>query len=274
MGLAFTQLFAQLKKRVMRDDLFGLAAQLAYFFLLSLFPLLLFLISLLPYLPITIEDILGVIRDFAPKITIQLIETNLHELTEKNVKLLSFGIIATIWSASNGINAIVRAFNKAYEVKESRSFIVARGMSILFTFAMLFVFVIALLLPVFGKVIGVYLFAKFGLSDEFMAIWTTLRWLLSSIILLIVFTGLYWIAPNIKLRCITVVPGAVFATVGWELSSLAFSFYVSNFGNFSATYGSIGAIIVLMIWFYMTGIIIILGGEINAMYSKYKKEDC
>ena len=274
MGLAFTQLFAQLKKRVMRDDLFGLAAQLAYFFLLSLFPLLLFLISLLPYLPITIEDILGVIRDFAPKITIQLIETNLHELTEKNVKLLSFGIIATIWSASNGINAIVRAFNKAYEVKESRSFIVARGMSILFTFAMLFVFVVALLLPVFGKIIGVYLFAKFGLSDEFMAIWTTLRWLLSSIILLIVFTGLYWIAPNIKLRCITVVPGAVFATVGWELSSLAFSFYVSNFGNFSATYGSIGAIIVLMIWFYMTGIIIILGGEINAMYSKYKKEDC
>ncbi|MBY0122935.1 YihY/virulence factor BrkB family protein [Bacillus sp. S/N-304-OC-R1] len=274
MGLTFSNLFSQLKRRVVEDDLFGLAAQLAYFFLLSLFPLLLFVISLLPYLPITQEDIIGVIRDFAPKETIQLIETNLNELTNKNVKLLSFGIIATIWSASNGINAIVRAFNKAYEVKESRSFIVARGMAILFTFAMIFVFIVALLLPVFGKIIGSYLFAKLGLSDEFMTIWNTLRWLLSSIILFIVFTGIYWIAPNTKLKCITVVPGAIFATVGWELSSLAFSFYVTNFGNYSATYGSIGAIIVLMFWFYMTGIIIILGGEINAVYSKYKKEGC
>ncbi|WNS76395.1 YihY/virulence factor BrkB family protein [Bacillus sp. DTU_2020_1000418_1_SI_GHA_SEK_038] len=274
MGLAFSNLVSQLKKRLMEDDLFGWAAQLAYFFLLSLFPLLLFLISLLPYLPITQEDILSVIRDFAPQETMKLIETNLNELSKKNGKLLSLGIIATIWSASNGINAIVRAFNKAYDVKESRSFIVARGMAILFTFAMLFVFVVALLLPVFGKIIGIYLFAKFGLSDEFMTIWNTLRWLVSSIILFIVFTGLYWIAPNIKLRCITVIPGAIFATVGWELSSLAFSYYVSNFGNYSATYGSIGAIIVLMIWFYLTGIIIILGGEINAVYSKYKKEDC
>lgn len=274
MGRAFSNLFSQLKKRVMEDDLFGWAAQLAYFFLLSLFPLLLFLVSLLPYLPITQEDILAVIRDFAPKDSMRLIESNISALSKKNGGLLSFGIIATIWSASNGINAIVRAFNKAYDVKETRHFLVARGMAILFTFAMLFVFVIALLLPVFGKIIGVYLFAEFGLSDEFMTIWNTLRWLVSSIILFIVFTGLYWIAPNTKLKCITVIPGAIFATVGWELSSLAFSYYVSNFGNYSATYGSIGAIIVLMIWFYLTGIIIILGGEINAVYSKYKKEDC
>ncbi|KAB2336098.1 YihY/virulence factor BrkB family protein [Cytobacillus depressus] len=274
MGQAFANLFTQLKKRVMEDDLFGLAAQLAYFFLLSLFPLLLFLVSLLPYLPITTEDILAVIRDFAPKESMRLIEANISSLSQKNGGVLSFGIIATIWSASNGINAIVLAFNKAYNVKETRHFIVARGMSILFTFAMLFVFVVALLLPVFGKIIGGYLFAKLGLSGEFMTIWNTLRWLVSSIILFIVFTGLYWIAPNIKLKCVTVVPGAIFATIGWELSSLAFSYYVTNFINFSATYGSIGAVIVLMLWFYLTGIIIILGGEINAIYSKYKKEDC
>lgn len=274
MGRAFSNLFKQIKRRVMEDDLFGLAAQLAYFFLLSLFPLLLFLVSLLPYLPITQEDILSVIRDFAPKDSMELIEKNISQLSNKNGGLLSFGIVATIWSASNGINAIVSAFNKAYDVKESRPFIVARGMAILFTFAMLFVFIIALLLPVFGKLIGLYLFAKFGLSDEFMTVWNTLRWLVSSIILFIVFMGLYWIAPNVKLKCITVIPGAIFATVGWELSSLAFSYYVSNFGNFSATYGSIGAIIVLMFWFYLTGIIIVLGGEINAVFSKTKKDDC
>jgi len=274
MSRRFPALLSRLWKRVMEDDLFGLAAQLAYYFLLSLFPLLLFLFTLFPYLPITQEDILGVVRDFAPAGSIELIEANIQELTTKNIQLLSFGIIATIWSASNGINAIVRAFNKAYEVKESRSFLVARGMSILFTFAMLFVMIIALLLPVFGKVIGVYLFAKFGLSDDFIEIWNTLRWLVSSIILFIVFTGLYWIAPNKKLTCISIIPGAIFATVGWELSSLAFSYYVSNFSNYSATYGSIGAVIVLLIWIYLTGIIIIIGGEINALHSKITDENC
>lgn len=274
MGRALSYLLSQLWKRVMEAELFGLAAQLAYFFLLSLFPLLIFLVTLLPYLPLTQEDILGVVRDFAPEQTYNLIESNLNEISSKNVKLLSFGIIATIWTASNGINAIVRALNKAYEVKESRPFLIARGMAVLFTFGMVFVFVIALLLPVFGKIIGVYLFSKFGLSDEFMAGWDTLRWLVSSIILFMVFTGLYWIAPNIKLKCVSAVPGAIFATVGWELSSLAFSYYVENFGNFSATYGSIGAIIVLLLWFYLTGIIIIIGGEINAAYSKFKDKDC
>ena len=267
------QFLLLLCKRVMRDDLFGLAAQLAYYILLSLFPLLLFLFNLLPYLPITEEDILGVVRDFAPAGSIELIETNIHELTKRNIELLSFGIIATIWSASNGINAIVRAFNKAYEVKESRSFLIARGMSILFTFAMLFIILIALLLPVFGKIIGGYVFAKLGIS-HFLDIWNTLRWLISSIILFIVFTALYWLGPNKKLRCISSIPGAIFATVGWELSSLAFSYYVSNFGNYSATYGSIGAVIVLLIWIYLTGIIIIIGGEINALYRKMTDEDC
>src|SRR5690606_38463756 len=145
---------------------------------------------------------------------------------------------------------------------------------ILFTIAMIFVIVVALVLPVFGKQIGFFLFSYFGLSGPFLDIWNTLRWLVSSIILFIVFTGLYWIAPNKKLTCVSVIPGAIFATVGWILTSLAFSFYVSNFGNFSATYGSIGAVIVLMIWFYLSGIIIILGGEINAVHSKMKDENC
>lgn len=274
MGRAYSTLIPSLWRRVEEDDVFGLAAQLAYFFLLSLFPLLIFLVTLLPYLPITQEDILNVIRDFAPGETMRLIETNIYEITQKNGKLLSFGVIATIWSASNGINAIVRAFNKAYDVKESRPFLIARGMAILFTFAMIFVFVLALLLPVFGKEIGLFLFSEFGLSSQFLAIWNMLRWLVSPLILFIVFTGLYWIAPNKKLTCISAVPGALFATVGWVLSSLAFSYYVSSFGNFSATYGSIGAIIVLMIWFYISGIIIILGGEINAINTKFKKDEC
>ena len=159
-------------------------------------------------------------------------------------------------------------------MKETRPFLIARGMAILLTFAMVFVFVLALLLPVFGKQIGLFLFSVFGFSNQFMALWHMLRWLASPVILFIIFVGLYWIAPNKKLTCISAIPGAILATIGWILSSLAFSFYVNHFGNFSATYGSIGAIIVLMIWFYLTGIIIILGGEFNAIYSQYKGEQC
>jgi membrane protein len=254
--------------RVGRDDIPGMAAQLAYFFLLSLFPLLIFLVTLLPYLSITQDYLMSYIRDFAPGESMALIETSINEvMMNKNGKLLSFGIIGTLWSASNGINAIVSAFNKAYDVKESRSFVVARGIAILLTIGMILVIVVALLLPVFGKQIGVFLFAKFGFSNQFLAGWNALRWLISPLFLFIIFTGLYWIAPNHKLTCLSAVPGAIFSTIGWAITSLSFSFYVGNFGTYTATYGSIGAIIVLMVWFYLSGFVIILGGEINAYFT-------
>ena len=261
--------------RIEEDDLPGLSAQLAYFFLLSLFPLLIVLFTLLPYFPIPHEDMLGMIRDFAPAEAMKLIEKNVKEImSQRNGGLLSFGIIGTIWSASNGINAIVRAFNKAYNVKESRSFIVARGMAVLLTFGMIFVFLLAIILPVFGKEIGLFLFSQLGYTEQFIKVWNTLSWLGSAVILFLIFTGLYWSAPNVKLKCRSAFPGAIFATIGWILSSMGLSFYVGNISNYSLTYGGIGAIIVLMIWLYLSAFIIILGGEVNAFYSEKKRTNC
>ncbi|MFT8319868.1 MAG: YihY/virulence factor BrkB family protein [Bacillus sp. (in: firmicutes)] len=266
--ITFTKKIAQ---RIKQDDVFDLAAQLAYYFLLSIFPLIIFMMTLLPYLPITKEDLLGIIGTFAPGDSMNIIESNLEQVLSKNGTLLSFGIIATIWSASNGLNAIVKAFNKAYDVEETRSFIVARAMSIVLTLAMIAVVVIALLLPVFGEQIGLFLFSQFSLSDEFLTVWGAVRFLVSPAILFIVFLALYWFAPNKKMKCVSAVPGAIFATVGWVIVSFGFSYYVGNFGNYSATYGSIGAIIITMIWFYLTGVIIMIGGEINAYYTDKKK---
>ncbi len=261
--------------RIEEDDIPGLSAQLAYFFLLSLFPLLIFIFTLLPYLPIPYPDILGSIREFAPPQTMDLVEKNVnHVMNNRNGGLLSFGIIGTIWSSSNGIHALVRAFNKAYNVNESRSFIVSRGMAILLTIGMILVFIVAVLLPIFGREIGIFLFSYLGFKMEFLRIWEMLRLVVSALILFLIFTGLYWIAPNVKLRCRSAFPGAGFATVGWILSSYALSFYVSKFNNFSLTYGSIGAIIVLLIWLYISGFIIIIGGEINAFYSEKNKSNC
>lgn len=274
-GNVRSSLLKLLWHRIEEDDLNGLSAQLAYFFLLSLFPLLIVLFTLLPYIPIPQQDMLGMIKAFAPVETLDLIEKNItYVMNHRNGGLLSFGIIGTIWSASNGINAIVRAFNKAYNVKESRSFIVARGMAILLTFAMIFVFILALIIPIFGREIGVYLFSKLGYATQFLKLWHALSWVVSAIILFLIFTGLYWIAPNIKLECRSALPGAAFATLGWIVSSLGLSFYVGKISNYSLTYGSIGTIIVLMVWLYLSAFIIILGGEINAFYSERKKTSC
>jgi membrane protein len=218
---------------------------------------------------------LGIIRDFAPVEAMDLIEKNVQEIMDqRNGGLLSFGIIGTIWSASNGISAIVTAFNKAYNVKESRSFIVSRGMAILLTFGMIFVLILAIVLPIFGREIGIFLFSQLGYTSEFIKLWNTLSLLVSAIILFLIFTGLYWIAPNVKLKCRSAFPGAAFATLGWIISSVCLSFYVGNISNYSLTYGSIGAIIVLMIWLYISAFIIILGGEINAFYSEKNRKNC
>lgn len=274
-GNVRSSLLRLLWHRIDEDDLPGLSAQLAYYFLLSLFPLLIVLFTLLPYIPIPHQDMLGVIRDFAPGDTMDLIEKNVHDImNHRNGGLLSFGIIGTLWSASNGINAIVKAFNKAYNVKESRSFIVSRGMAMLLTFGMILVLILAIVLPVFGKEIGIFLFSQLGYTTEFIKLWNTLSWLVSAIILFLIFTGLYWIAPNVKLKCRSAFPGAIFATIGWIVSSIGLTFYVGRIGNYSLTYGSIGAIIVLMIWLYISAFIIILGGEINAFYSEKNRKNC
>ena len=142
------------------------------------------------------------------------------------------------------------------------------------TFAMIFVFLVALLLPVFGKQIGVFLFTELGIFEQFIKVWNMFRWVISSIVLFIVFIMLYWIAPNKKIKCVSVLPGAVFATIGWVAVSFVFSFYVDKLSNYTTTYGSLGGIIVLMSWFYLSGWMIIMGGEINAAVGEKKKPEC
>lgn len=264
MRVAF-KFMKQLFKRIIDDDVMGLSAQLAFFFLLSLFPFLLFLITLIGYLPMDEENFTAIIAMYAPAETLDLINSNIIQLmNQQNGGILSISIIGTLWSASNGINAIMKAFNRAYEVDEDRFFLVTRLIAIVLTIAMIAVICIALLLPVFGKMIGIYIFSFFGLSDDFIHVWNALRWVVTSIVFFIVFSALYILAPNRKVLVRDVLWGAAFATVSWQLVSLAFSYYVSVLGDFSAMYGSLGAVIVLMFWFYISGFIIIAGGLVNA----------
>ncbi len=258
--------------RIKKVDVTGLASQLAFFFLLSLFPLLIFIFTLLPYLNLDQAEIFIFIRDYAPESVASLLEETLGDvLSKRSGGLLSFGIIATVWSASKGMNALTKALNLSYFKEESRSFIVARGMSVVFTVMLIAVVVVALVLPVFGQQIGTFAFSYLGLEEGFLKLWSNLRWFLPPILIYSVFSLIYWLVPNVKLQYRSVILGSAIVTVGWIVTSLGFSFYVGNYGSYSNTYGSIGAIIVLMMWLYLSGIILMVGGQINAVMSDRKK---
>ena len=262
--------FQDLISSMQRVDMSGMGAQLAYFFLLSFFPLLIFLVTLLPYLNLKQEQIFEFMDDIMPAEVYSLIEGTLGEvLTNQNGGLLSIGIIGTIWSASKGIDALMKALNRAYDVDGKAGFI-NRSMSLLFTVAFVLIILLALVFPVFGQQLGDLLFSHIGVENSLGSMWTFIRWLMPPLLILGVMILLYWIVPNTdpRLKFISVIPGAVFATASWLLLTYGFSFYVNNFGNYSATYGSIGGVIILMLWLYFTGMILILGGLINATMQK------
>ncbi|WP_153731746.1 YihY/virulence factor BrkB family protein [Sporosarcina obsidiansis] len=266
--------FKELIIRVKEMDVSAAGSQLAFFFLLSLFPLLIFLFTLLPYLHLDQSQIFMFIREYAPGSTADLIETTLSEvLDNRNGGLLSIGILATIWSASKGMGAVSKGLNEAYEVDEDRNFFVSKGLSIAFTIMLIGTVVVALVLPVFGEPIGRVLFSVFGLEDSFLSMWTNIRLFIPPVLIFVVFSLLYWLVPDIRLSYKSVIPGSIFATLGWIITSVAFSFYISNFGSYANTYGSIGGIIVLIMWLYLSAIILMLGGLINAvMKDRYERK--
>ena len=265
--------FKELITRIKLVDVVGLGSQLAYFFLLSLFPLLIFLLTLLPYLNIDQSALFDFIKEYAPTNVFNVVENTLSEvLNNRSGGLLSLGVIGTIWSASNGMNALTRALNQSYFSHEKRSFVMKRVLSIVFTLMLIGVVAVALVLPVFGEQIGKTIFSYMGLDEEFLTVWNSIRWTIPPLLIFVVFTLVYWLVPAVKMRIKDAIPGAVFATVGWILASLAFSFYVGNFANYSNTYGSIGGIIVLMVWMYFSAIILILGGQVNAVMQERREE--
>ncbi|MGE7675322.1 YihY/virulence factor BrkB family protein [Lysinibacillus sp. NPDC094403] len=256
--------------RLQRVEISALAAELAYFFLLSFFPLLIFLVTLLPFLNIETTQVYSFLVNIMPDEVYRLIENTLNEiLTSRNSGLLSIGVLGTIWSASKGINALIRALNKAYDT-ETRGSILDRGLSLVFTIAFVVVIAVALLLPVFGQQVGHFLFSIVGIEEQFEIIWYRMRWSIPPLLIFIVLMGIYRFVPNTnpRLKLMSVWPGALFSTLTWLAATYAFSFYISNFANYSATYGSIGGVIILMLWLYFTGIILIFGGILNATMQK------
>src|ERR1044071_2487073 len=269
-GLSFTELGKRVYAEVMDDDVLGRSAQLSYYFLLALFPALLFLTSLLGYL--AGEDsqlrqgLFNYLATVLPGEASQLVSKTVTDVTQSSGGgKLSFGILATLWAASNGMGAISESLNAAYDLKESRPWWKVRLTAVGLTLALTLLIVTALVLVLYGHDIADAVSIKLGLGSAFATAWKVLQWPLVLVFVLLAFALIYYFGPDAhhqEWKWIT--PGAVVGVALWLLISFAFKAYLSYFNSYSATYGSLGAVIILMLWFYFTGTAILVGGEINS----------
>lgn len=254
-------------------DISGKGAQLAYFFLLSFFPLLLVVVSILPYLNINQEYVFQFLQTIVPTEVFLLTQGTIVEVLTAydGGGALSVGIIGTLWAASKGMNAILKTLNEAYET-EPKMGIINRGWSLVFTVSLIFVLLLALLIPIFGQRYVYQLFDFLGVAESFVDFWNYVQWILPPVLIFIVLLLLYWVIPytDPKVPILTVLPGTFFSSISWVVLIYGFSFYVNHFGYFTSTYGSIASVIILMLWLYVTGMILIFGGLLNAtMYKRH-----
>jgi len=266
-GLSAKELARRVIHEIQQDDCVGRAAQLAYYLLFALFPFFLFLTTLLGYLPVSnlLDQLMALLAQLLPRDALALVQANVHELvTGQRGGLLSFGILAALWTSSSAITAIMDSLNRAYNVEEGRPFWKVRGLAILLTIGLSLLIIVSLVLLTFGPQIGGWIADYMGLGAVFQVAWNILRWPVIVFFLILALALIYYLAPDVEQEWKWITPGAVCAVLAWIVASLGFGFYVNNFGSYNKTYGSIGAVIVLLTWMYVTGLLILVGGEINS----------
>ena len=263
--------FAQLYVRFRDDNIPALSAQLTFYLLFSLFPFLLFLLNILSFTTVSIYEYTQNISGFLPDEVSLFFHGLVSEmLGSKSAALLSVSALVTIWSASRGVHAISICLNKACDAKENRSFLKLSAITMFFTVCLAVMVMAMLLLLIFGQVIGESLFDLLHVAQVFSRLWEVLRYIVPIGMMFLVFSLLYKYIPNCRLTFKESLPGALFSTFGWVLTSLVFSIYINQFSGFSKIYGSIGAVIILQIWLYISSVILLLGGEVNAVVGYYR----
>ncbi len=263
--------WGEVLKRTMRetqaDNGFGLAAQLAYYFFLSLFPALLFLLALTSLTPglDLVGRATGALSGVAPPDVIHIIGDQLTKITQgSHGGLLSFGVIAALWSSSAAMVAIIDVLDRAYDVTDARPWWKQRLTAILLTVGVAAFVIAAFTLVVAGPQLADLVARHVGLGAVFEWTWKIVQWPVAFLLVVVAIGLIYYFAPDVEQDWVWLTPGALLATVLWLVGSLAFRFYVVNVGSYNATYGAIGGVMVLLLWLYLTGLVIIVGAEMNA----------
>jgi membrane protein len=264
--LSWAELFKRTLKEFSQDNCLGLAAQLAYYLLLALVPAMVFLLALLSYFPPSVlEQMVTTVSRFAPAEMMDIIRDQMSNIAKgQNGGLLTFGLAMALWSSSAAIVAITDALNRAYDIEEGRPWWKVRLTAIALTVGLAAFVLIAFALVLAGPTLAERVADTAGLGGAFVWTWKILQWPIVFALVATALAILNYFGPDAEQDWAWVSPGAVLATALWLIASLAFKYYVGNFANYNETYGSLGGVIVLMLWFYISGMAVLAGAEMNA----------
>ncbi len=264
--------FPNALKNFYRNDSLTYAGALAFFFLLALFPLLIFVATALAYVPAPdlFHEIVKVMSSIVPAEAMGRVETVLAEVLRKDPGLLSFGIVASIWIASAGFEAMINALDRVYEARQSRPYWKKRLLSLGLTVLIGGMIIAALVAGLVGPFFLSRLPASAGMNSSLVALWHFVRWAVILLFLALAIQILYFAGPNREQSFREQCPGAILAVAVWIGASLLLDLYLIHFTSYSETYGVMGAVIALLIWFYVTALALLLGAELNAEMIRQK----
>lgn len=260
------RLFTAFAKKINNDGIGALSAHAAFFVLISFFPFVMFLLTLLSYFPFFTETLPSVNLDLLPGAMSSFLLQAFTELSERaNGTILSVTVIIAIWSASRGILSIMRGLNSIHNIRETRNYCVTRIMAALYTVIFAGLLLVMMLIFVFGNQLTLWLTERFPFLKEFALIIISLRTAVGIGVLICFFLLIFISLPNRKTKLLNELPGAVLTAAGWVGFSFLFSYYVDNFSNYTAIYGSLTAIVLCMLWLYACMYILFIGAEVNSI---------
>jgi len=267
----------RLRREIAYDDCMGMAAQIAYYMMLSVIPFLIFVLSIMSRLAMgeALEPLLlDTLREQMPPeaanyitdIVLRVLPTRSSETT-----LVSFAV--ALWGSSMAVGALITTINRAYNLRPRRNIVTQKLLALALVLALSGILLLAMVILVVGPQVTQDALTALGLSGDSGSFWTSLRLPLAALLAFTALAILYYYAPEARQRFVHILPGSVTATVLWLTASSAFRLFVRNFGNYNATYGSLAAVVILLAYFWLTGFIFLLGAEINALMKRLEVED-
>ena len=266
-AIGWRELLKRTYKDMIEDDALGLAAQLAFYFFLALFPAILCVIALASFFPLQnfTDEMINALGRFAPEEMLALVRDQMVRLGQGNDGgIFSIGLLGAVWSSSAALVAIISAMNKAYDIEEGRPWWKVRLTAILLTTGLAVFIVLSFALIIGGPQVADWLANQYALGAAFAWTWKVLQWPVAFALVVTGISLVYYLAPDADQEWVWIAPGSFLAATLWVLGSLAFRYYVVNFGGYETTYGAVAGVILLLLWFYLSGFVIILGAELSA----------
>lgn len=242
------------------------SAEGAFYIILSIFPFIILLLSLIRFLPFHKSEILGFTKGVFPAAVYELFGNFIHDLENTNNAITIISAVTLLWSASKGVYSVIGGLNSVYEERETRSYFKVRFLAVIYTLSFMLTLLLTFILLVLGNSIGDFVIKKYPNFSALAFFTMSFRYLIGFCLLVMFFVFIYKFLAAGKRRLVHQLPGAIIASVGWIAYSLLFSFYIDNFSDYAPLYGSLTAVILLMLWLYSCMYILFFGAEINLFY--------